>query len=103
MEGNEFLYTEEVVNNDKLGTKSICVTTDLAPAAYTASIHTLCLVSKYLCMRLLLDVLRMDRWMDMLVTQERREIMLWLAAVGRDIGEDPTLLSVSLLSHNINN
>lgn len=54
-------------------------------------------------MRMLPDVLRMDGWMDILVTQERREIKLWLAAVGRDIGEDPTLLSVSLLSHIINN
>lgn len=88
------------VNDDKLGTRTICVSTDLAPAAYTGSIHTLCSVSVYMCMRMLLDF---SGWVDVLATQERREIKLWLTAVVRDIGEDPTLLSVALLSRNINN
>lgn len=88
------------VNDDKLGTRTICVSTDLAPAAYTGSIHALCSVSVYMCMRMLLDF---SGWVDVLATQERREIKLWLTAVVRDIGEDPTLLSVALLSRNINN
>lgn len=44
------------VNDDKLGTRTICVSTDLAPAAYTGSIHALCSVSVYMCMRMLLDL-----------------------------------------------
>lgn len=47
-------------NNDKLGTRTICVSSELAPAAYAGSIRTLCSVSKYMCLRMLLDFLRMS-------------------------------------------